>query len=85
MKILKSFVRLSEILGKTSFTNQEEILWLKSRISFSGELLNSSTKILSTSLLKGFLSEEMDSTINFINAPVIAEESGIVLGRNHFD
>ncbi|HEY6436489.1 MAG TPA: ACT domain-containing protein, partial [Ignavibacteriaceae bacterium] len=28
---------------------------------------------------KGFLSEEIDATVNFINSPVIAEEMGIVL------
>jgi D-3-phosphoglycerate dehydrogenase len=76
--ILKSFVRLSEILGRLLSQIRRDTL-VKIRISFSGELLKSSTKILSTSLLKGFLSEEMDTTINFINAPVIAEESGIVL------
>ncbi len=76
--ILKSFVKLSEILGRLLSQVRRDTL-VKIRISFSGELLKSFTKILSTSLLKGFLSEEMDTTINFINAPVIAEESGIVL------
>jgi len=76
--VLKSFVRLSEILGRLLSQIRRDTL-VKIQISFSGELLKSSTKILSTSLLKGFLSEEMDTTINFINAPVIAEESGIVL------
>ena len=41
--------------------------------------MNKSVKILSTALLKGFLSEEMDSTVNFINAPVIADEMKIVV------
>ena len=34
---------------------------------------------MAAALLKGFLSEEIDTTINFINSPVIAEEMGIVL------
>jgi len=76
--ILKTFVKLSEILGRLLSQIRRDTL-VKIRISFSGELIRSSTKILSTSLLKGFLSEEMDTTINFINAQVIAEESGIVL------
>jgi D-3-phosphoglycerate dehydrogenase / 2-oxoglutarate reductase len=42
-------------------------------------LFRSSVKLLSTALLKGFLSEELDSTVNYINAPVLAEEMGIVL------
>jgi D-3-phosphoglycerate dehydrogenase / 2-oxoglutarate reductase len=76
--ILKTFIKLSEILGRLLSQIRRDTL-VKIRISFSGELIRSSTKILSTSLLKGFLSEEMDTTINFINAPVIAEESGIIL------
>ena len=52
---------------------------IKISIGYSGELIRSSTKLLSTALLKGFLSEEIDTTVNFINSPVIAEEMGIVL------
>lgn len=75
---LKSFVRLSEVLGKLLSQVRKDSL-VKITITYRGKLLNNSTKILSTALLKGFLSEELDTTINFINASVIAEERGIVL------
>jgi D-3-phosphoglycerate dehydrogenase len=52
---------------------------IKISIGCSGELFRSSTKLLAAALLKGFLSEEIDTTVNFINSPVIAEEMGIVL------
>ena len=76
--ILKSFIRLSELLGKLLSQVRHDSL-NKIRISYRGELLRSSTKLLSTAFLKGFLSEEMDTIVNNINASVIAEEMGIVL------
>ena len=77
-EILKSFLKLSEVLGKLLSQLRKDSL-IKISVIYSGELLQKSTKQLSTALLKGFLSEELDSTINFINAPVYAEEMGIVL------
>jgi len=75
---LRSFVKLAEVIGGLlSQLRKDHLVALK--INSSGELLKNHAKLLSTSLLKGFLSEEMDSTVNFINAPVIAEEMGIVL------
>jgi len=75
---LKAFVRLAEVQGKILSQIRRDSL-LKLTISFNGELFRSSVKLLSTALLKGFLSEELDSTVNYINAPVLAEEMGIVL------
>jgi len=75
---LKSFVKLAEVQGKILSQVRKDSLQ-KLTISFNGELLRSSVKLLSTALLKGFLSEELDSTVNYINAPILAEEMGIVL------
>ena len=75
---LISFVKLSEVIGRTLSQLRKETL-VKLKINFSGELIRNHAKLLSTSLLKGFLSEEMDSTVNYINAPVISEEMGILL------
>jgi len=75
---LKAFVKLAEVLGKLLSQVRKDSL-IKISISYSGELFRSSTKLLTAALLKGFLSEEIDTTVNFINSPVIAEEMGIVL------
>ncbi|MDH3267539.1 MAG: phosphoglycerate dehydrogenase [Ignavibacteria bacterium] len=75
---LKAFVKLAEVLGKLLSQVRKDSL-IKISISYSGELFRSSTKLLSAALLKGFLSEEVDATINFINSPVLADEMGIVL------
>jgi len=76
--VLKSFIKLADVLGKLISQVRKDNL-VKINISYRGELLSSYTKLLSTSLLKGFLSEELDTPINHINAPVFADEMGIVL------
>jgi D-3-phosphoglycerate dehydrogenase / 2-oxoglutarate reductase len=75
---LKAFIKLAEVQGKILSQVRKDSLQ-KLTISFNGELFRSSIKILSTALLKGFLSEELDSTVNFVNASVLAEDMGIVL------
>ena len=75
---LKAFVKLADVLGKILSQIRKGSLQ-KLTISFKGELFQNSSKLLSTVLLKGFLSEELDSTVNYINAPLLAEEMGIVL------
>jgi D-3-phosphoglycerate dehydrogenase len=75
---LNSFIRLAEILGKILSQLREDTL-VKISIVCNGDLVNKSIKVLSAAFLKGFLSEEMDSTVNLINAPVIAEEMKIVI------
>ncbi len=75
---LKAFIRLAEILGKIISQIRKDKL-VKISIICNGDLVSKSVKVLSTALLKGFLSEEMDSAVNFVNAQVIADEMGIVL------
>ena len=75
---LKAFIKLAEVQGKILSQIRKDSLQ-KLTIIFNGELFRSSVKLLSTAFLKGFLSEEMDSTVNYINAPLLAEEIGIVL------
>ena len=75
---LKAFIKLAEVQGKILSQIRKDSLQ-KLTISFNGELFRSHVKLLSTALLKGFLSEELDSTVNYINAWVLAEDMGIVL------
>lgn len=75
---LKAFLKLSEVLGKILSQLRNNTL-TKLSISFYGELLKNSSKLLSTAFLKGFLSEVLDTSVNFINANFLAEEMKIVL------
>jgi len=50
-------------------------------INFSGELLHSYTTLLSTSVLKGFLSKMISEDVNLINAPLLAKERGVLINE----
>jgi D-3-phosphoglycerate dehydrogenase len=50
-------------------------------INFSGELLHNSTNLLSTAVLKGFLSRKLTAGVNLINAPFLAKEMGILVNE----
>ena len=75
---LKAYVKLSEQMGKLLSQIRNDSL-VKLSITFYGDLFNSNEKLISSALLKGFLMEQLDINVNFINAPVLADELGIVL------
>lgn len=50
-------------------------------INYSGSLLHSATSLLSTAVLKGFLSRKLTEAVNMINAPFLAKEMGVVLNE----
>ncbi|MHB1687473.1 MAG: phosphoglycerate dehydrogenase [Ignavibacteriaceae bacterium] len=79
-KELIPYVKLAENLGTLhSQLNKGQLK--KININYSGELLHSSTTLLSTAVLKGFLSKKMTAGVNLINAPFLAKEMGIKLNE----
>ena len=50
-------------------------------LTYSGELLHSSTHLLSTAAMKGFLSKMRTESVNYINAPFFSKEMGIVINE----
>ena len=50
-------------------------------MNYSGELLHSSTNLLSTATMKGFLSKLRTESVNYINAPFFSKEMGIVVNE----
>ena len=75
---LKAFIKLSEQMGKLLSQTRNDSL-VKLSITFYGDLFNGNEKLISSALLKGFLMDQLDLNVNFINAPVLADELGIVL------
>jgi D-3-phosphoglycerate dehydrogenase len=75
---LKAFIKLSEQMGKLLSQIRNDSL-VKLSITFYGDLFNGNEKLISSALLKGFLMEQLDLNVNFINAPVLADEMGIIL------
>lgn len=50
-------------------------------INFSGDLLHTAATLLTTAVLKGFLSRKLSESVNLINAPFLAKEMGIVINE----
>jgi D-3-phosphoglycerate dehydrogenase / 2-oxoglutarate reductase len=75
-KELAPYINLAESLGILHAGLSKGQL-KKININFSGDLLHSSTTLLSTAVLKGFLSKKKSEIVNFINAPFLAKEMGI--------
>lgn len=48
-------------------------------VTYSGEMANLETKPLTHAVIKGVLSTFSDSPVNFVNAPVLAREKGILI------
>lgn len=79
-KELSPYVRLAENLG--SLQAQMINGQLKQvNMNFSGELLHSSTSLLSTAVVKGFLSRLRTESINFVNAPFLLKEMGVIVNE----
>ncbi len=77
---LTPYVRLAENLGLLhSQLNKGQLKNIN--INFSGELLHNSTTLLSTAVLKGFLSRKLTAGVNLINAPFLAKEMGILVNE----
>ncbi len=79
-KELAPFVKLGENLG-TIHAQLIKGQLKQININYSGELLHSSTTLLSTSVLKGFLSKKKSEIVNLINAPFLAQEMGIIINE----
>ncbi len=79
-KELSPYVELADNIGL--FHSQLLKGQLKQiNINFSGDLLHSSTTLLSTAVLKGFLSKKLSAGVNLINAPLLAKELGVVINE----
>ncbi|ACL75546.1 phosphoglycerate dehydrogenase [Ruminiclostridium cellulolyticum] len=73
---MKPYLDLAEILGKIYYQAEKETV-NKIEIVYSGELAEQETKILSLSVLKGFLDIVIKEKVNYVNAEFIAKNMGI--------
>jgi len=79
-KEIVPYVQLAENLG--SLHAQLSKGKLKNiNINYSGEILHSAATLLSTAVLKGFLSKKLTEQVNLINAPFFAKEMGLVVNE----
>jgi len=75
---LAPYVRLAENIGSLQGQILQNKL-KKIKITFYGELLSQSHKLISSAVTKGFLSKHSSDPLNLINAPFLAAEMGIAI------
>ena len=75
---LKPYIDLAEMLGKIYYQAEKERVE-KLEVVFSGDLVEKETRVISLSVLKGFLGPIIEEKVNYVNAELIAERMGIEL------
>lgn len=82
LKNLKPYIDLAEMLGKIYYQVEKETVQ-KIEVVFCGDLADKETKVMSLSVLKGFLSPVVEERVNYVNAELIAESMGIEIIESH--
>lgn len=77
LPLLRPYIRLCERLG-SAFAQMATEPVEEVRIEYSGDLADYDSRPLTVAMLKGLLSSARDKeTVNYVNAPLLAEEQGI--------
>ncbi|BCJ85874.1 phosphoglycerate dehydrogenase [Effusibacillus dendaii] len=76
MKQVEPYLALGENIGKMAAQLVDDPV-TKIEISYSGDISNLETAPITRTLLKGFLSYHHGEEVNFVNAPLVAEQAGI--------
>jgi D-3-phosphoglycerate dehydrogenase len=75
---LKPYLTLAEMLGKIYYQAEKERVE-KIEVIYFGDLADKETRVISLSVLKGFLDPIIQERVNYVNAELIAENMGIEL------
>ena len=75
---MKPYLDLAEMLGKIYYQAEKETVQ-KIEIVYRGDLADKETKVVSLSVLKGFLESVVKEKVNYVNASHIAKNLGIEL------
>lgn len=78
LKELRPYTTMAEMLGKIYYQAEKDTVE-KIEIVYSGDLADKETKVVSLSVLKGFLEPVANETVNYVNAEFIAKSMGIEL------
>lgn len=80
-QVLVQHLPLAEALG--SFLSQAFVgSFDQVEVIYSGELAKHPTNLLTSTVLKGFLSVQLGEHVNYINAPTLARRRGITVSEN---
>lgn len=75
---LRPYLTLAEMLGRIYYQTEKETVH-KLEIVYSGDLAGRETKVLSLSVLKGFLDPVIKEKVNYVNAELMLRNMGVEL------
>jgi D-3-phosphoglycerate dehydrogenase / 2-oxoglutarate reductase len=75
---LKPYLDLAETLGKLYYQAEKETVQ-KIEIIYSGDLAEKETRVISLSVLKGFLDPIIKEKVNYVNAELMLKNMGVEL------
>ena len=73
---LRPYISLAEMLGKIYYQSEKETVQ-KIEIEYSGDLADKDTRVISLSVLKGFLDPVIKEKVNYVNAGLMLHNMGI--------
>jgi len=73
---LKPYIDLAEFLGKIYYQTEKETV-KRLEIIYSGDLAEKETKVISLSVIKGFLEPQVKEMVNYVNAEMMLSARGI--------
>lgn len=73
---LRPYISLAEMLGKIYYQSEKETVE-KIEIEYSGDLADKDTRVISLSVLKGFLDPVIKEKVNYVNAELMLHNMGI--------
>ncbi len=73
---LKPYLELAEALGKIYYQAEKETVQ-KLEIIYSGDIADKETRLISYSVIKGFLEPVVKEKVNYVNAPFILKNMGV--------
>jgi D-3-phosphoglycerate dehydrogenase len=81
MELAGPFVPLCTTLGRLAVSLSDAPSIDRIEVRYEGRLADFDTRLLTTAVLNGLLQGHTEEDVNFVNAPSIAEERGIVVAE----
>jgi D-3-phosphoglycerate dehydrogenase len=81
MELAGPFVPLCTTLGRLAVSLSDAPSIDRIEVRYEGRLAELDTRLLTTAVLNGLLQGHTEEDVNFVNAPSIAEERGIVVSE----
>lgn len=80
LEVIKPYLQLGEIMGKTYYQIEKEAVE-KVEIMYNGEVAQLETSMISLAVLKGLFEPVVKEKVNYVNASLIAQNMGVVVAE----